>query len=405
MAGAGPAGMMAAGAAALGGARVRLLDGNGVGGKKLRLTGKGRCNLTNDCDVDGCLKNVPRNPRFLYSALHAFPPAGVMAFFEELGVPLKTERGRRVFPASDRAADVAGALVRWLRDLGVCVEKNRVTGIVFEGDSVCGAETEKGGLSCDRLIVATGGLSYPGTGSTGDGYRLAAMAGHTVYPPEPSLCPLVSPAPYCRALMGLSLRNVALAVVDGAGKQVFSDFGELLFTHFGVSGPTILSASAHMRDWAGGYRLSIDLKPALDEKTLDARLLRDLAKYTNRDFQNALGDLLHKKMIPVIIELSGIAPEKKAHSVTRAEREALGTLLKRFPVPVSGRAPIEEAVVTSGGVSVKEIHPATMESRLRRGLYFAGEVIDVDAYTGGFNLQIAWSTGRAAGTAAARISG
>jgi predicted Rossmann fold flavoprotein len=393
--------MMAAGTAASRGCRVTLLDPGGCGGRKLALTGKGRCNLTNDSAVEVCLAHIPRNPRFLYSALSAFPPAAVMAFFETLGVPLQTERGRRVFPVSGRAGDVVAALTDWLTGLGVFVRAGRVTGILHSGGAVCGAETAAGAVACDALVVATGGLSYPKTGSTGDGYRLAVSVGHTVRPPMPSLVPLLSPAPYCGAMAGLSLRHVALTAYDNEGQKRYTGFGEMLFTHTGVSGPLVLSASAHLEGRAAGGRLSIDLKPALSEEALDRRLLRDFEAYANRDFQNALGDLLHKKMIPVIIELSGIRPEKKVHSVSRAERAALLALCKDFPVPVSGPASIDAAVVTAGGVDVRALKPATMESRVCAGLYFAGEVIDVDAYTGGFNLQIAWSTGRAAGCGAA----
>jgi len=390
--------MMAAGVAARRGHRVTLLDPNGVPGKKLRLTGKGRCNLTNDCDAETCLKNIPTNPRFLYSALSRFTPADAMAFFTELGVPLKTERGGRVFPMSDRAGDVVAALEGWLRGLGVTVMRGRVTGLIIREGAVFGVTTDRGGIPCDRVVIATGGASYPATGSTGDGYALAASAGHTVRPPMPSLVPLLSDDPCCVALQGLTLRNVALRVYNDKDIPVFSDFGELLFTHFGLSGPIVLSASAHMRGPERRWRLSIDLKPALSETKLDARLLRDFTQYRNRDFQNALSDLLHKRMVPVIIGMSGVEPERKVHSVTRTERAKLLHLLKNFPVTVAGLGPLSDAVVTAGGVAVEEIHPATMASRLTGGLYFAGEVIDTDAYTGGFNLQIAWATGHAAGS-------
>jgi predicted Rossmann fold flavoprotein len=394
--------MMAAGTAAARGCRVTLFDPNGRGGRKLALTGKGRCNLTNDSAVEECLAHTLRNPRFLYSAFSAFPPAAAAAFFEALGVPLQTERGRRVFPVSGRAGDVVAALTDWLAGLGVSVRAGRVTAVLRDGSgAVRGAGTTAGAVACDALVIATGGLSYPKTGSTGDGYRLAASVGHTICPTAPSLVPLHSPALYCGEMAGLSLRHVALTAYDGGGQKRYAGFGEMLFTHTGVSGPLVLSASAHLRDRAAGGRLSIDLKPALSGAALDRRLLRDFEAHANRDFQNALGDLLHKKMIPVIINLSGIRPEKKVHSVSRAERAALLALCKDFPVPVSGPAPVDEAVVTAGGVDVRELRPATMESRLCAGLHFAGEVIDVDAYTGGFNLQIAWSTGRAAGNGAA----
>lgn len=397
VAGAGPAGMLAAGFAAERGHRVTLLDPNDCPGKKLRITGKGRCNLTNDCSVEDCLNNTPQNPRFMYSALSRFSPSDVMDFFTSLGVPLKTERGGRVFPVSDRASDIVAALTGWLARQGVKPRQGRVTGVSTRDGAVCAVKTEQGELACDRVIIATGGASYPGTGSTGDGYTLATALGHTVRPPVPSLVPLLSKDVCCPAMQGLSLRNVALTVLDERGTTIFHDFGEMLFTHFGVSGPIVLSASAHMRTPESRYRLSIDLKPALDPEKLDARLLRDFAANRNKDFQNALSDLLHKKMIPVIIDLVGIPPEKKVHSVTKAERAQLLSLLKAFPVNISGLGPLRDAIVTSGGVAVNELHPATMASRLVPGLFFAGEVIDVDAYTGGFNLQIAWSTGYAAG--------
>ncbi|MDR3206793.1 MAG: NAD(P)/FAD-dependent oxidoreductase [Oscillospiraceae bacterium] len=399
VAGAGPAGLMAAGMAAARGHSVTLFDPNGFPGKKLRITGKGRCNLTNNAPVDECLRNIPQNAKFLHSSLTRFSPFDVMDFFESISLPLKTERGNRVFPVSDRAGDVVSALEGWLSGLGVNVTPGRVTGLDIRDGVLQGVRTDRGAHPCDRLVVATGGVSYPGTGSTGDGYRLAALAGHTVSPPVPSLVPLLSDDPCCAAMQGLSLRNVALAVYNGAGKPVYTDFGEMLFTHFGLSGPIILSASAHMRPPQSRWRLSVDLKPALDPDKLDARLLRDFLQFRNRDFQNALADLLHKKMIPVIIEKSGIDPAKKVHSITQAERARLLALLKGFPVSVSGLGPIEDAVVTSGGVSVGELDPKTMASRLVSGLFFAGEVIDADAYTGGFNLQIAWSTGHAAGMA------
>ncbi len=397
--GSGPAGMMAAGVAASRGHRVTLFEPQAVLGRKLRITGKGRCNLTNHCDVSECVGQFRRNPKFLLSALNRFAPADTERFFESLGVPLKTERGGRVFPQSDSAHDVAEALRGWLIKSGVEMQRARVselvtgegqiTGVICEGDS-----TRR--FHYDRVILATGGVSYPKTGSTGDGYALAGRCGHTVVPPVPSLVPLVSPDGYCLEMQGLSLRNVQLTMEQG-GKRVFSQFGEMLFTHFGVSGPLVLSASAFYQPKAGETTLSIDLKPALDEKTLDMRILRDFDKYRNRDITNALGDLLHKKIIPVIIALLGLPPETKVHSVTAAQRRALLQVIKAFPVHVTGTRPIEEAIVTSGGVSTREIDPATMASKRLSGLYFAGELIDVDAFTGGYNLQIAWSTGFCAG--------
>ncbi len=397
--GGGPAGMMAALTAAQRGRRVVLLEHEKFVGRKLRITGKGRCNLCNDCDVTRFLQNVPCNPKFLYGALTRFTPADTMAFFESLGVPLKTERGNRVFPVSDRAHDVANALERALRRAGVKLcEETEAKRILTVDGAVSGVETNAGVVSCESVLVATGGLSYPLTGSTGDGLRFARALGHTVAEPRPSLVPLESDDPWCAEMQGFSLKNVALTVYDGADRPIFHEQGEMLFTHFGVSGPLVLSASAHMRDFdRGHYRLEIDLKPALDEKKLDARILRDFDKYKNRDFENALGDLAGRTMIPVLVRLSGIPGDTKVNSVTREQRQSLLRLFKAFPVSVRGPRPIAEAIVTSGGVSVSELDPRTMASRLVPGLYFAGEVIDCDAYTGGFNLQIAWSTGHLAG--------
>ena len=397
--GGGPAGMMAALAAAQRGRHVTLLEHEKFVGRKLRITGKGRCNLCNDCDVKRFMQNVPRNPKFLYGALSRFTPADTMAFFESLGVPLKTERGGRVFPVSDRAHDVANALERALRRAGVQIrEETAAEAVLTENDAVCGVKTSAGDIACESVLIASGGLSYPLTGSTGDGLRFARSLGHTVVSPRPSLVPLESDDDFCAEIQGFSLKNVTLTAFDGAGKPVFRELGEMLFTHFGVSGPLVLSASAHIRDYAGGgCRLEIDLKPALDEKKLDARILRDFEKYKNRDFENALGDLAGRTMIPVLVRLSGIPGDTKVHDVTRAQRQTLLRLFKAFPVSVRGPRPIAEAIVTSGGVEVSEIDPRSMQSRLVPGLYFAGEVIDCDAYTGGFNLQIAWSTGRLAG--------
>ena len=391
--------MMAALTAAQRGRRVVLLEHEKFVGRKLRITGKGRCNLCNDCDVKRFLQNVPRNPKFLYGALTRFTPADTMAFFESLGVPLKTERGNRVFPVSDRAHDVANALERALRRAGVKLwEETEAKRILTADGAVSGVETGEGVIACESVLVATGGLSYPLTGSTGDGLRFARELGHTVAEPRPSLVPLESDDPCCAEMQGFSLKNVALTVYDGADKPIFHELGEMLFTHFGVSGPLVLSASAHMRDFdRERYRLEIDLKPALDEKKLDARILRDFDKYKNRDFENALGDLAGRTMIPVLVRLSGIPGDTKVNSVTREQRQSLLRLFKAFPVSIRGPRPIAEAIVTSGGVAVSELDPRTMASRLVPGLYFAGEVIDCDAYTGGFNLQIAWSTGRLAG--------
>ena len=401
--GGGAAGLMAAGTAAEQGAHVTLLETNEKVGRKLFITGKGRCNVCNNCDTQTVLQHVPVNPRFLYSALGCFSPADVMAFFEDHGVPLKTERGNRVFPVSDKSADIIDALFTWVKRLGVTIIQKTAESLAITNGRVTGVCAGGKTYHADRVIIATGGASYPQTGSTGDGYRFAREAGHTVVTPNPSLVPLVESGDTCREMMGLSLRNVQVTVYED-GKQIFCDFGEMLFTHFGLSGPLILSASAHMRHFGSKeYRIEIDLKPALDEKTLDKRLLGDFDKHKNSDFINALGDLLPRKIIPTVVRLSGIDPHVKVNSITKAQRASLLHTLKHFTVQVSGKRPIAEAIVTTGGVSVREINPKTMESKKCTGLYFAGEVLDVDAYTGGFNLQIAWSTGRLAGLSAAHV--
>ena len=398
--GGGAAGMMAAGWAAEAGGHVELLEPNQRLGMKLAITGKGRCNVTNQCGVDEVLKNIPRNGRFLYSALDAFPPEAAMAFFEAHGCPLKVERGNRVFPVSDRAASVVQALTGFLEAQRVTVRRARATEIAVEDGAVRGVRTDQGLLSASRVILATGGCSYPRTGSTGDGYRLAQALGHTIQPPRGSLVPLEEEGETCKRLQGLSLRNCAIRVKNAAGKTLYTDFGELLFTHFGLSGPVILSASAHGKP--GEIReVLIDLKPALDEQKLDQRILRDLEQYQNRNMDHALQDLYPRLLIPVMLDLAEISPETKANSVTRAQRRRLLELTKGFPVKIRGPRPVEEAIITAGGVTVREVNPKTMESKLVRGLYIAGELLDVDAYTGGFNLQIAWATGRAAGLAAA----
>lgn len=397
--GGGAAGMMAAISAAEGGAAVTLLEPGERLGKKLNITGKGRCNVTNNADAATLLANVPRNGKFLYSAFSRFDGRDAMAFFEALGVPLKTERGNRVFPVSDRSFDISGALERQLRKLRVAIVRDRAAALETENGAVIAVTGEKGTYPARAVILATGGVSYPATGSTGDGHRMAARAGHTVTALRGSLVPLLAPA--CAPLQGLSLRNVGLTVLEN-GKKIYTDFGELLFTHFGVSGPLVLSASAHMRHFEKkAYRLLIDLKPALDEQTLDKRLVADFTKYANHDFCNALNDLLPQKLIPVFVERSGVDPHRKVHDLTRQERRAVLELLKGWTVDIQGPCPVEQAIVTSGGVKVGEIDPKTMESKIVKGLYFVGELIDVDAYTGGFNLQIAWATGRAAGRAAA----
>ena len=368
--GGGAAGLMAAGAALERGLSVCLFDKNRQLGRKVRITGKGRCNVTNNCPAEEVVAACPRGGKFLYGALSAFSPQDTMAFFEGLGVPLKTERGRRVFPVSDNAHDIAGALERY----------------------AAGA----------TVILCCGGASYPGTGSNGDGYKLAAAVGHTIVTPTPSLVPLVERGPWCRRLMGLSLRNCGVKVTQrGKKKPVYEDFGELLFTHFGLSGPTILSASAHLHPMEPGkYTVHIDLKPALSEQQLDARLLRELEAHKNKIFANSLEELLPQKLIPVAVERSGIPGETRCHSVTKEQRRALLELLKDFPVEVEGFRPLAEAIVTSGGVSLREISPKTMESKLVGGLYVAGELLDADAYTGGYNLQIAFATGKLAGSSA-----
>lgn len=398
--GGGAAGSMCALTAAQRGLSVVLLEPNKMLGKKLRITGKGRCNVTNNCDIKTVLANIPGDGRFLYSALNRFEPRDTMALFESLGVPLKTERGNRVFPVSDRSHDIANALERAYARAGGRVLHAAATDILTRDGAVSAVVTTEGTIDCDAAVVCTGGMSYPLTGSTGDGYRFAQQFGHTVTPLRASLVPLESNDPWCAEMQGFSLRNVTLTVYDEHNKQVYSDLGEMLFTHFGVSGPLVLSASAHMRDFSQhSYRLSIDLKPALDEKKLDARILRDFRKYANRDFKNALYDLAGHAMIPVLVRLSGIPEDTKVNTVTREQRHKLVELFKHFPVSVCGTRPISEAIITSGGVSVKEINPRTMASKRMPGLYFAGEVLDLDAYTGGYNLQIAWSTGYVAGSA------
>lgn len=397
--GGGPAGMMCAYQAAARGVKTVLLEPNDKLGRKLRITGKGRCNLTNNCDVKTMMANIPGDGRFLYSALNRFGPADTMSFFEAAGVPLKTERGNRVFPQSDNANDVAAAIASLCRRAGVRTVKTAARQIIAENGAVTGVMTGEGTIPCRAAAVCTGGLSYPLTGSTGAGYRFAEALGHTVTACRPSLVPLESADDYCGEMQGFAPKNVTLSAYEDE-KLIYKELGEMLFTHFGVSGPLVLSASAHMRRMGqASYRLSIDLKPGLDEKKLDARILRDFEKYANRDFKNALNDLAGHSMIPVLVRLSGIPEDKPVHDITRAERLKLLELLKHFPISVSGFRPIDEAIVTAGGVSTKEVNPRTMESKLVQGLFFAGEVLDLDAYTGGFNLQIAWSTGFVAGNA------
>ncbi|MBE6581310.1 MAG: NAD(P)/FAD-dependent oxidoreductase [Ruminococcaceae bacterium] len=401
--GGGAAGLMAAIHAARLGAAVTLFEKNERLGFKLRITGKGRCNVTNHCTREEFFASVTGNARFLYSAWGRFSSEDTEAFFEELGVPLKVERGNRVFPVSDKAGDVVESLVRECRRTGVRIQHATVRGLIAENGHVTGVTTAHGTQSFDAVIVATGGASYPKTGSTGDGYAFARAMGHTVVPPTPSLVPLVEEERFCATAQGLSLRNVRLSVRDTkTGKSVFEDFGELLFTHYGLSGPLVLSASAHLTPMERGrYVAYIDLKPALDEKTLDTRLLSDFKKYQNRDFANALCDLLPQKLIAPFVACSGIDAHKKVNAITKEERAGLLALLKGLPIAIRGTRPIDEAIITKGGVALGEVSPKTMESKLVKGLYFAGEVLDLDAYTGGFNLQIAFSTAVLAGENAA----
>lgn len=403
--GAGAAGLMAAGAAAQAGASVMLIEKNPKVGRKLMITGKGRCNLTNNCDVRTFIENVPVNGRFLYSALNRFNPYDTMEFFEGLGLKLKTERGNRVFPESDRAVDVVDTLYGYVNRCKVKILHAQAKGLIIENNEAIGVSTDRGDVFSDSVIVCCGGKSYPLTGSTGDGYSFAESAGHTVVAPKPSLVPLESTDGECKSMQGLALKNVSLKIVDNSsGKELYSDFGEMLFTHFGMSGPMILSASSHIREVPnGGCTAVIDLKPALSLEQLDKRLQNDFRENSNRDVSNSFSKLLPRKIIVPVLKRWGVPFDRKCNSVTREERRSLCTLLKGFALPVSGFRPIEEAIVTSGGVAVSEINPKTMESKLVSGLYFAGEVIDCDAYTGGFNLQIAWSTGRLAGESAASI--
>lgn len=397
--GGGAAGMMAAGTAASYGKKVLLLEKNKQLGRKVMITGKGRCNITNNCDLDTLIQNVPVNPRFLYSAFSGFTTQDTMDFFERLGVPLKTERGNRVFPVSDKARDIVDAMKKYLDQSGVEVRHEEVAKVLSDDGVVTGVELASGQtLQAVSVIIATGGRSYPATGSTGDGYRFAQDLGHTIIPPKPSLVPLNTKQQFCREMQGLSLRNVSVKVYDQKDRKLYEDFGEMMFTHFGITGPLVLSSSSHMRDFEKNhYYLMLDVKPALDEEMLDKRILRDFGENIRREFGNSLDALLPKKMIPVIIHLSGIPKEKKVCDITKEERQRLVSLLKGIRIDIHSPRSIDEAIVTSGGVNVKEVQPKTMESKKVAGLFFAGEVLDVDAYTGGFNLQIALSTGYCAG--------
>ncbi len=392
--GGGAAGLMASITAADYGKSVLILERNDRLGKKLLITGKGRCNVTNNCDIDRFMANIPTNPRFLYSAYSNFNSQDCINFFENLGVKLKTERGNRVFPVSDKALEIVSALEDAVKERNITVKNVRATGLIIEDGTVKGVTSKEGSFNADSVLIATGGKSYPRTGSDGDGYKFAMQAGHTVIPQKASLVPIVTEEKYCADMMGLSLKNVTLTLKNQTtGKQIYSELGEMLFTHFGVSGPLVLSASSQIKSLdKNKYIFEIDLKPALDEKTLDARLQRDLSENSNKDFINSLSKLLPTKMIPVVVKLSGIPGEKKVNQISKQERQALMRLLKAFPLTVKEFRPIDEAIITCGGVKTSEISPKTMESKLVKGLYFAGEVIDVDGYTGGFNLQIAFCT-------------
>ncbi len=396
--GGGPAGMMAASTAAKNGNKVVLIEKNNMLGKKLLITGKGRCNITNNIPIDEFIKNVPTNGNFLYSSFYSFTNENLISLINKLGVKTKVERGERVFPQSDKAVDVLNALKKLLINYGVKVYNEQVTDVkAFENGKKAVVFANKKVFECDAVIIATGGVSYPLTGSTGDGYKFAKNLGHTITDIKPSLVPLELREEYVKELMGLSLKNVAVTICK-CGKVVYEDFGEMLFTHFGASGPVILSCSSHIKNVEnGGYTITIDVKPALDFKTLDKRILRDFEQAKNKDFVNSLDKLLPKKLIPVVVKLSDIDPHTKVNEITKEQRHVLVNLLKNLSFTVKKFRPVAEAIITSGGVSVKEINPSTMESKINKGIFFAGEIIDVDAYTGGFNLQIAFSTGYVAG--------
>lgn len=395
--GGGAAGSFCAITAARRGLSVIVLEPNEKIGRKLRITGKGRCNVTNNSDIRTVMNHIPDHSRFLYGALTRFSPEDTMQFYEDLGIPLKTERGNRVFPVSDNANDIADALQNELRRLGVTIIHEKAVDLITEDGRICAVDTSNQRIRTDRCVIATGGKSYPKTGSEGSGYRLASKLGHSIVSPLPSLVPLVSDDRCCAELQGLSLRNIELSAFED-DKSIYRERGEMLFSHFGITGPLVLSASAHMRHFGTAeYKVILDLKPALDEKTLDLRILRDFSKYQNKAIRNALGDLLPKAMIPVILSRIAVPGGKPVHEITKEERKKLVHELKSFTITINGTRPIEEAVVTAGGVSTDEINPRTMESKLVSGLYFAGEIMDLDAYTGGYNLQIAWSTANLAG--------
>ena len=396
--GGGPAGMMASAKAAENADKVVLIEKNPFLGKKLRITGKGRCNITNSAPIEDFFENVPTNGKFLYSAFYSFTNEDAIKMFEGLGVKTKTERGGRVFPESDSAKDVAEAMKKNALKPNVKLIKAEVKKILQEDGKVTGVKTEKGTIKADSVILATGGKSYPLTGSDGSGYALASDLGHTIVEPKPSLIPITTVEKWPKEVMGLTLKNVRLTVYNKKGKDIYSDFGEMVFTHFGISGPIVLSASAHMRNIrTENYSVKIDLKPALDSQQLDKRICRDFEKYSRKQLSNALDELLPKALIPIVIAQSGIAKDRPVNSITKEERQAIVSVLKGLELTVSGFRPIDEAIITSGGIKTSEINPSTMESKLVSNLFFAGEVIDVDAYTGGFNLQIAFSTGYLAG--------
>jgi predicted Rossmann fold flavoprotein len=400
--GGGAAGLKAAISAAYkykgSGTKIVIIEKNNRPARKVMITGKGRCNVCNNCDIDTLIANTPRNPRFLYSAFSAFTPQDTMTYFESVGVPLKTERGNRVFPVSDKAVDIVDALVNNVKALGVKIINAEAEAILTENGAVSGVKLSSGEvLPADSVVIATGGVSYSGTGSTGDGYRFAKMLGHTVTDISGSLVPMNCHEGFCTHLSGLTLKNVNLSLFEnGKKKPVYSEMGEMLFTHFGISGPLVLSASAYVKQ-GKEYTVLIDLKPALSMEMLDSRILRDFSELQNKDFANSLDGLLPKSLVPVVVKLSGIQRDKKVNQISREERLCLCEIIKKLPLHITGLRPVEEAIITRGGVSVKEINPATMESKLVSGLFFAGEVIDVDAFTGGFNLQIAFSTGFLAG--------
>jgi predicted Rossmann fold flavoprotein len=399
--GGGAAGLMAASTAAMYGKQVVLLERNDRVGKKILITGKGRCNVTNNSDLQNLIAHVPKNGKFLYSAFSQFSAEDAISFFESLGVPLKTERGNRVFPVSDRAGDIVSCLERYCKDCGVKLLHKRAKKVLTEKNKIVGVKTTtEEVIPCHAVVIATGGKSYPRTGSTGDGYLIAEKLGHRITPVTASLVPIeTNPQDGCKEMMGLSLRNVILTVTKTGSKQVvYSQMGEMLFTHFGISGPLVLSASSHMREMQSGkYQMEIDLKPALSPEQLDARLIRDFSEKSNKDFINLLRGLLPAKMVPVMAKRSGIPFDLKGNQITREMRERLCYLFKHFELTPERFRPVEEAIITSGGVDVSQVNPKTMESKIQSGLYFAGEILDVDAYTGGYNLQIAWSTGYLAG--------